>query len=164
MTVQSSAGENAPMASRGRGRGGRGSGASTLGQVGSTGPSQGQARVYAITRQVAPAAPYVVTGIFPIFDHDALILIDPGSTCSFMSYEFALRVHGIIEPLERSLCVFMPAGGMVVVNSVVKVCPILVDDEILYANLVVIKLDEFDVILGMDWLEKHHAIMNCNTK
>ena len=58
----------------------------------------------------------------------------------------------------------MPTGGMVIVNSVVKACPILVGGEILYANLVVIKLDEFDVILGMDWLAKHYAVMNCYTK
>ena len=100
------------MANRGRGRGGRGSGASTSGQVGSAGPSQGQARIYAITRQQAPAAPDVVTGTFPIFDHDAFVLIDPGSTCSFVSYEFALRVNVKVEPLDHSLCVFMPAGGM----------------------------------------------------
>ena len=50
VTVQSSAGENIPIVARGRGRGIRESGASTSGQVRSTGPSQGQARVYAITR------------------------------------------------------------------------------------------------------------------
>ena len=53
---------------------------------------------------------------------------------------------------------------MMVVNSVVKACSILVAGEILYADLVVIKLDKFDVILGMDWLAKHHAIVNCYTK
>ena len=69
-----------------------------------------------------------------------------------------------LNPLKHSLCVFMPAGGMVVVNSVVKACPILVGGKILYANLVVIKLHEFDVILGMDYLAKHHAIVNYYTK
>ena len=106
----------------------------------------------------------MVTGTFPIFDHDAYILIDLGSTCSFMLYEFALRVNGKIEPLKHSLYVFMPAGGIVVVNSVVKACPILVGGEILYTNLVVIKLDEFDVILGMDWLSQHYATLDCRSK
>ena len=98
--VQSSARENVPMSSRGKGRGGRGSGAGTLIRAGSAGPSQGQAKVYAITRQEAPAAPDMVTGIFLIVDHDVFVLIDPGSTCSFMSYEFVLRVKGKVEPLE----------------------------------------------------------------
>ena len=51
-----------------------------------------------------------------------------------------------------------------IVNSIIRACPILVDGKILYADLVVIKLDEFDVILGMDWLAKHHVVVNCYTK
>ena len=98
MTVQSSAGENISTASRGRGRGGRGSGVGSSSQMGIAGPSQGQARVYAITRQEAPTAPDMVTSTFPIFDYDAYVLIDLGSTCSFVSYEFALRVNGKIKP------------------------------------------------------------------
>ena len=51
-----------------------------------------------------------------------------------------------------------------VVNSVMRACPIVVGDETLYANFVIIKLDEFDIILGMDWLAKYHAIVDCYTK
>ena len=102
----------------------------------------------------------MVTGIFTIFDHETFVLIDPEFTCSFMSYEFALKVHRIIEPLEHSLCVFMPARGIVLVNSFMRECPILVDGESLYTDLIVIKLEEFNVILGMDWLVKQHAIVN----
>ena len=112
--------------------------------------SQGQARVYAITRHEASTAPDVVTGIFSILDHDAFVLIDPGSTCSFVFSEFVFRVHDNIESLECSLYVSMPAGGIVVVNSIVRACPIKVGDELLYADLIVIKLKEFDVILGID--------------
>ena len=78
-----------------------------------------------------------------------------------MPIEFALKVHGTIEPLEYSLCVSMPTGSII---SIVKACPILVGGEILYANLVVIKLNEFDVILGIDWLSKQHPMVNCYTK
>ena len=50
--------------------------------------------------------------------------------------------------------------GVVVVNRVVRSCPIVVDDMILHADLVVIKLEEFNVILGMDWLSHCHTIVN----
>ena len=103
----------------------------------------------------------MVIGIFTIFDHDAYILIDPRSTCSFISHEFALRIPSMIEPLEQSLYISMPTGGIMVINTVMRACHILVDGETLYANLVVIKLDKFNVILGIDWLAKHHAIVNC---
>ncbi|KAL0295930.1 UNVERIFIED_CONTAM: Transposon Ty3-G Gag-Pol polyprotein [Sesamum radiatum] len=40
----------------------------------------------------------------------------------------------------------------------------VVEGVALYANLVVINLREFDVILGMDWLSCNHALVDCQTK
>ncbi|KAL0405477.1 UNVERIFIED_CONTAM: Transposon Tf2-11 polyprotein [Sesamum latifolium] len=93
---------------------------------------------------------------------NAHVLIDPGSTCSFMSHDFASRVHASIEPLGHDLYVSMPAGGLV--NRVVRSCPVVVEGDTLYADLVVINLREFDVILGMDWLASNHAVVDCQTK
>ncbi|KAL0433709.1 UNVERIFIED_CONTAM: hypothetical protein Slati_2705200, partial [Sesamum latifolium] len=94
----------------------------------------------------------------------AHVLIDPGSTCSFMSHDFASRVHASIEPLGHDLCVSMPAGGVILANRVVRSCPVVVEGVTLYADLVVINLREFDVILGMDWLASNHAVVDCQTK
>ncbi|KAL0405467.1 UNVERIFIED_CONTAM: Retrovirus-related Pol polyprotein from transposon [Sesamum latifolium] len=87
-----------------------------------------------------------------------------GSTCSFISHDFASRVHASIEPLGHDLCVSMPAGGVILVNTVVRSCLIVVEGVTLYADLVVINLREFDVILGMDWLASNHALVDCQTK
>ena len=106
--------------------------------------------MYATTKQEAPAASDVVTGTFIILSHAAYILIDPSSISSFISYEFALKSHSTIEPLGRNLGVSMPAGGTIIVNMVVRACPIEVESKTLHADLVVINLKEFDVILGMD--------------
>ncbi|KAL0458791.1 UNVERIFIED_CONTAM: Retrovirus-related Pol polyprotein from transposon [Sesamum latifolium] len=95
---------------------------------------------------------------------NAHVLIDPGSTCSFMSHDFASRVHASIEPLGHDLYVSMPAGGVILVNRVVRSCPVVVEGDTLYADLVVINLREFDVILGMDWLASNHAVVDCQTK
>ena len=35
---------------------------------------------------------------------------------------------------------------------------------VLKANLISLEMDDFDVILGMDWLSNHQASMNCFTK
>ncbi|KAL0344329.1 UNVERIFIED_CONTAM: hypothetical protein Sangu_1320300 [Sesamum angustifolium] len=87
-----------------------------------------------------------------------------GSTCSFISHDFASRVHASIESLGHDLCVSMPAGGVMLVNTVVRSCPVVVEGVTLCANLVVINLREFDVILGMDWLSCNHALVDCQTK
>ena len=79
---------------RGRGRGmGRGGGFNMVqvGWIGQPQQSLPQARVYTVTRQDAPSASDVVTGIICIYGFDAYSLIDPRSTYSFFSYEFALK-------------------------------------------------------------------------
>ena len=38
--------------------------------------------------------------------------------------------------------------------------PIQVGERTFYANLVVIKIEDYDVILGMDWLSAHHTVID----
>ncbi|KAL0395225.1 UNVERIFIED_CONTAM: hypothetical protein Slati_4488700 [Sesamum latifolium] len=142
----SSVGENLQRAntSRGRGRGGRGSGNISTTSTWQSSQPQPQARVYAITKEQAPTAP-----------KDLLV---------HLCHDFASRVHASIEPLGHDLYVSMPAGGVILVNRVVRSCPVVVEGDTLYADLVVINLREFDVILGMDWLASNHAVVDCQTK
>ncbi|KAL0355831.1 UNVERIFIED_CONTAM: hypothetical protein Sradi_4030000 [Sesamum radiatum] len=158
----SSVGENSQRAStsRGRGRGGRRSGNISTISTGQSSQPQSQARVYAITKEQAPTAPEVITGSISICSSSAYVLTDPGSTCSFISHDFASRLHASIEPLGHDLCVSMPAGGVILVNTVVRSCPIVVEGVTLYADLIVINLREFDVSLGMDWLASNHALVD----
>ncbi|KAL2240852.1 UNVERIFIED_CONTAM: Transposon Ty3-I Gag-Pol polyprotein, partial [Sesamum indicum] len=162
----SSVGENSQRAgtSRGRGKGGRGSGNLSMTSTGQSSQPQPQARVYAITKEQALMTPKVITGSSSICDFSAHVLIDPGYTCSFISRDFASHVHAKIEPFGHDLHVSMPAGGFVLVNTMVRSCPVVVEGVTLYADLVVIDLREFDVILGMDWLASNHALVDCQTK
>ena len=73
-------------------------------------------------------------------------------------------MHGKIESLGYDIFVSMPAGGSIVVNTVIRACPVVLPSITIYADLIVINLREFDVILGMDWLSKNHAILDCQTK
>ena len=79
-------------------------------------------------------------------------MIDPGSTCSFIAYEFALCVHSDITSLGHDIYISMPAGDVIIVNTVVKDCVVNMGKISLKVNLVVINLRDFDVILGMDCL------------
>ncbi|KAK4391413.1 Transposon Ty3-G Gag-Pol polyprotein [Sesamum angolense] len=162
----SSVGENSQRAgtSRGRGRGSRGGGNISTTSTAQSSQPQPQARVYAITKEQAPTTPEVIAGSFSICGSSAHVLIDPGSTCSFISHDFASRVHASIESLGHDLCVSIPASGVMLVNTVVRSCSVVVEGVTLYANLVVINLREFDVILGMDWLSCNHALVDCQTK
>ncbi|KAL0331695.1 UNVERIFIED_CONTAM: hypothetical protein Sangu_1715000 [Sesamum angustifolium] len=149
---------------KGRERGGQNSGIFSGTSTRHIGQSQPEARVYAITREQAPTAPEVITSTFCICNSGVHVLIDPGSTSLFISHDFASRVHANIKPLGHNLCVSMSAGGVILVNTVVKSCPTVVDGVTLHADLVLINLKEFDVTLGIDWLSCHHAIFDCQTK
>ena len=56
-------------------------------------------------------------GTFTILGLNAFVLVNPGSTCLFISYEFSLKSHSDIEPLGHNLGVYMPAGGTVIVKD-----------------------------------------------
>ena len=45
-----------------------------------------------------------------------------------------------------------------------KNCPITVHDREFLVDLIALPFHEFDLILGMDWLSKHWAIVDCDKK
>jgi hypothetical protein len=53
------------------------------------------------------------------------------------------------------------ANGSISSCSVCQGCSVILADEVFLANLVVISLGAFDVILGMDWLSQYHAVISC---
>jgi uncharacterized membrane protein len=104
--------------------------------------------------------PDVVTGILPGDSHDALILFDSGATYSFVSLDFVKKVGLSSQEISQSVQVSSP-GGLITSSVVYLGCVISVDDEEFVANLMVIPLPTFDVILGMDWLHHYQAIISC---
>jgi hypothetical protein len=57
-----------------------------------------------------------------------------------------------------------PIGKTVVCKHVVCECPVSICGRVLPANLVVLLIFSYDVILGMDWLMRHSAIIDCARK
>ena len=62
------------------------------------------------------------------------------------------------------MLVTSPLGHSVRVNRVYKNCPLTVHDREFSVDLIVLPFYEFDLILGMDWLSKHRAIVDCDKK
>ena len=69
-----------------------------------------------------------------------------------------------VEQLFYDMHVTSPFGHSVNVNRVYKNCPIIIHDQELYADLITLTFPEFDLILGMDLLSKHQAIIDCDKK
>ena len=122
------------------------------------------ARVYTLTRQEAQASNAVVTGIIIIDNLQAQVLFDPGATHSFVSKKFATSLNRSYELLESLLTVVTPIGKTMIASQMLRACPVNLGDKLVFANLILLDIADYDVILGMDWLSQHHACMNCFDK
>ena len=91
-------------------------------------------------------------------------LINPGSTHSYLCMEHLFDKVPVMEKLAYDMHVTSPLGHSVSVNSVYKNCPIVIQAREFLADLITLPFREFDLILGMDWLTKHQAIIDCGQK
>ena len=117
-----------------------------------------------MTQQEALVSPEVVTGMLSILGKDAYILIGPSSTHSFISFSFTHHFEKLRESLEEALVVSIPVGSPIVCRQVYRDCVVKLKDCELLADLVPLPLQEFDAILGMDWLSRHHVTDDCFEK
>ena len=102
----------------------------------------------------------VVTGIISVDSFDASVLFDSGTSFSFVSEGFVVRASLSMQKISQPVLV-SSARGPISSFSVCLGCSIVLADEVFVANLVVIPLESFDVILGMDWLSQYQAIISC---
>ena len=117
-----------------------------------------------MTQQEAVATPNVITGTMFLSDIKVYVLIDPSSTHSFISSATASRLHKESEFLSKNLAVHTPVGEVVSVQIVYRDCAIQINGIEFLADLIVFPLLKLDIILGIDWLARHRAIVNCYTK
>ncbi|XP_073025133.1 uncharacterized protein [Primulina eburnea] len=130
----------------------------------SSGRGRVQGRIFSLTKEGVNPDTSVISGTILISGHVALTLIDTGATHSFMSEIFmrSLGIAPIFETLQFTI--MLPSGDVICSTSVVRACPIQVNERILFADLIVIPMIEFDVILGMDWLSSYRAVIDCVEK
>ena len=63
-----------------------------------------------------------------------------------------------------SLSVVTPLSEELEMNVFFPYCPVLVEGRELPADLVLLDVIGFDVILGMDWLAQYYATVDCRAK
>ncbi|XP_035546704.1 uncharacterized protein LOC118348692 [Juglans regia] len=98
------------------------------------------------------------------YDFCACTLFDSGASQSFVSATFAQMCNLVTEPLSQSLLVTFPNGEMVWCFKVALGCPLDFGGRTLDTDLIVFKLLGFDIILGMDWLYRYSANIDCRSR
>ncbi|XP_020080886.1 uncharacterized protein LOC109704553, partial [Ananas comosus] len=94
----------------------------------------------------------------------ARALFDTGASHSFINRSFA-QVHDIEISLGESVWRVEGPERAFHVRKRCLACPVQVGDWIMPVDLLVLKrLKEFDVILGMNWLSKYYVSIDCKTR
>ena len=122
------------------------------------------ARAYAMKARGDQNAFEVLAGIFYLFDIEMHALIDPGSTHLYVCIEDVFDKIPTVEQLAYDMHVTSSLGHSISLNSVYKNCLIVIQAREFLADLIPLPFREFDLILGMDWLSKHRAIVDCGQK
>nr|GEY56145.1 hypothetical protein [Tanacetum cinerariifolium] len=108
--------------------------------------------------------PNVVTGTFLLNDHYASILFDSSAERSFVSIEFTPFINISPVALNTSYDVELADGKIVSTNTVLRGCTLVLFSHMFKIDLLPTRLGSFDVIVGMDRLSYHRAVIVCYEK
>ncbi|GJT57367.1 putative reverse transcriptase domain-containing protein [Tanacetum coccineum] len=106
----------------------------------------------------------VVTGTFLLNNCYASILFDTGADRSYISTTFSSLIDIAQTPLENSYDVKLADGKIVRVDTIIRGCTLNFLNHPFNIDLMPVELGSFDVIIGMDWLRRCHAVIVCDEK
>ncbi|GJT40581.1 putative reverse transcriptase domain-containing protein [Tanacetum coccineum] len=127
------------------------------------GNDRAPAKVYAVGN--AGANPdNVVAGTFLLNNRYAYILFDTGADRSFVSTAFSTLLDIVPNTLDHGYNVELADGRIVGVNTILMGCTLNLRNHPFNINLMPVEMGSFDVIIGMDWLSKYSAVIDCARK
>nr|GEZ34600.1 putative reverse transcriptase domain-containing protein [Tanacetum cinerariifolium] len=122
-----------------------------------------RARAYVVVEN-PQQNPNVVMGTFLLNDHYASVLFDSGAERSFVSIEFTPFINISLIILNTSYEVELADGKIVSTDTVLCGCTLALFSHMFEIDLLPTRLGSFDVIVGMDWLSYHRAVIVCYEK
>ncbi|GJW73443.1 putative reverse transcriptase domain-containing protein [Tanacetum coccineum] len=106
----------------------------------------------------------VVKGTFLLNNHYASMIFNSGTERSFVSTTFSTLLDITLDTLDVSYVVELADGRISETNTIVRGCMLGLLGHPFNINLMPVELGSFDVIIGMDWLANHHAVIVCDEK
>ncbi|GJZ82523.1 putative reverse transcriptase domain-containing protein [Tanacetum coccineum] len=122
------------------------------------------AKVYVVGNAGTNPDSNVVTGTFLLNNRYASILFDTGADRSFVSTTFSSLIDITPTTLDHYYDVELADGKIIRINTIIRGCTLNFLDHPFNINLMPVELGSFDVIVGMDWLAKYHAVIDCAEK
>ncbi|XP_052198269.1 uncharacterized protein LOC127805556 [Diospyros lotus] len=121
-------------------------------------------RVFSLTREDASVNPSIIQGTMIFLDTPVQVLIDPGSTHSFILHALAHCLELEYGELGCPMNVSIPFGRQVETYIGYGDERIVLGNNEFPVELTSLDIQDFDIILGMDFLTKYNAKINCQAK
>jgi hypothetical protein len=102
-------------------------------------------------------------GTLLVANHPAVILFNSGASHTFISKKFVEK-HCIPSTESREGFIIHSPGGQIFTKEVVFHVPVTLVEREFPTNMIVLKGQDIDVILGMNWLAQHKAILNTDLR
>ncbi|KAA3473899.1 Gag-Pol polyprotein [Gossypium australe] len=106
------------------------------------------AKAYAIRAREEASSPDVITDTFSLYDTNVIALIDPGSTHSYICMNLVFSKNLLVESTEF----------VIKYRTLRQNCPLMTRGYCFPTNFMLLPFDEFDIILGMNWLILHDTV------
>jgi hypothetical protein len=120
-------------------------------------------RIYYTQVATTPEGEPVMMGTFLVANHPTVILFDSGASHTFISKKFVEKY--CIPCIEsREGFIIHSLGGQIFTKVVAFHVPITLAERDFHTNMIVLKGQDIDVILGMNWLAQHKAILNTDLR
>jgi hypothetical protein len=99
-----------------------------------------------------------------INDQPIVISIDSRASHSYLDLKMVERFHLSRRNLGKPWLVLLATREKRKIYEMVKACPMEMNVMRTKVDLNIIPLGSYDYLIGMDWLEEHHAILDCYNK
>ncbi|GJU50986.1 putative reverse transcriptase domain-containing protein [Tanacetum coccineum] len=106
----------------------------------------------------------VVKGTFFLNNHYASMIFDSGADRSFVSTTFSTLLNVTPDTLDVSYVVELADIRISETNTIIRGCTLGFLGHPFNIDLMPVELGSFDVIIGMDLLANHHAVIVCDEK
>ncbi|GKA18449.1 putative reverse transcriptase domain-containing protein [Tanacetum coccineum] len=128
------------------------------------GVGEARGKAYVMGEGEANPNSNVVKCTFLLNNHYASMIFDSGADRSFLSTTFSTLLDITPDTLDISYAVELADERISKTNTILRGCTLGLLGHPFNIDLMPVELGSFDVIIGMDWLANHHAVIVCDEK
>ena len=104
------------------------------------------------------------------FENFTNFILYNGTWCTYAPLQLHVLCtssgRGVTEsqPIDGRMVVSVPNGDSMISERIVPGSRLVIQNKDFPADLIVLGIHDFDIVLGMDWLSKHRATLDCYKK